>query len=271
MVEVCQHFERAAAQFSPAVLIGAGSAGVVVGLFVWLGGLGLRKILLGFAGGVAGCACGFFVAGGNAIVGLAAAALGAIVAVIFEKIFIVLLTGVIAAAFGFAVLAGPYIGKADSLKQYSAGETQSLTEPLSLRESGETARAYTTDFGAAIKQTGLELPAAKWAMIAGVIVIFIIVGFFILHLASALCCSALGTVLIFAGMILLLLYKGAEPISAICQRGYFYLCVFVGMIVFGTVEQMLVCRPRTGKKVAKEQAAKEGQQPRRAVQSWRTS
>ncbi|UCC22593.1 MAG: hypothetical protein JSW23_00525, partial [Planctomycetota bacterium] len=226
---------------------------------------------LGFAGGVAGGACGFFVTGGNPIVGLAAAALGAIVAVVFEKIFIVLLAGVVAVAFGFAVLAGPYMGEADSFKQYSGGETQVATEALSLRESAEAARTYTADFSTAIKQAGSELPAARWAMIGGVVVILVVIGIFILHLASALCCSALGTVLIFAGMILLLLYKGAEPISAICERGHFYLCVFAGMIVFGTVEQMLVCQPRKGKKAAKKQTAQAGQQPRRAVQSWRTS
>ena len=271
MLEVCQHFEQVAARFSPAVLIGAGSAGVVVGLFVWLGGLGLRRILLGVAGGVAAGACGFFITGGNAILTLGTAALGAIIAVMFEKIFIVLLTGAIAAAFGFAVLAGPYIESADSLKQYRAGETQGVTEPLSLRQSAETAKGYTADFGAAIKQTGSELPVRSWAIIGGVIVIVVIAGYFIWRLASALCCSALGTVLIFGGMILLLLYKGAEPISAICQKGLFYLCVFVVMIVFGTVEQLLVCRPRTEKSVTKKQAAKEGHQPHQPVQSWRTS
>jgi hypothetical protein len=271
MLEVCQHFEQVAAQFSPAVLIGAGVAGVVLGLFVWLGGLGLRKILLAVAGAVAGGVCGFFITGGNFILASTAAALGVVIAVVFGKIFIVVLTGVLAAAFGFAVLAGPYIGSADSLVQYRGSETQGAIEPLSLRQSAETAKTYTADFGAAIKQTGSELPVVRWAIIGGVAVVFVIVGLFIWRFASALCCSTLGTVLIFGGMILLLLYKGAEPISEICRRGQFYLCVFIGMIAFGTVEQLLVCRRRTAKSAAKKQAAKEGQESRRPVHKWRTS
>lgn len=271
MVEVCQHFEQAAAQFSPSILIGAGAAGVVLGLFVWLGGLGLSKMLLAVAGAVAGGACGFFIKGGNFIIASAAAAFGVVIAVVFARIFIILLAGVIAAAFGFAVLAGPDIGSADSLVQYRLDETQGAIEPLSLRQSAETAKTYAADFGEAIKQTGLELPVGRWAIIGGVIVIFLAAGLLVWRLASALCCSALGTVLIFGGMILLLLYKGAEPISAICLRGQFYLCVFAGMIAFGTVEQWLVCRRRTAKSAAKKQAAKEDQEPRRKGQSWRTS
>jgi hypothetical protein len=271
MLEVCQHFEQVAARFSPAVLIGAGSAALVVGLFVWLGGLGLRKILLAVAGAVAGGVCGFFITGGNFILASAAAALGVVIAVVFGRVFIIILAGALAAVFGFAVLAGPYIGSADSLEQYRVSEAQGATEPLSLRQSAETAKTYTADFGAAIKQTGLELPVGRWAIIGGVIVIFVTAGLFIWRLASALSCSALGTVLIFGGMILLLLYKGAEPISVICRRGQFYLCIFIGMIAFGTVEQLLVCRRRTAKSAAKKQAAKDGQGPRQRVQTWRTS
>jgi hypothetical protein len=271
MVEVCQHFEQAAARFSPAILLGGGAAAVVLGLFVWLGGLGLRKVLFAVAGAVAGGISGFFITDGNFILAAAAAALGVVIAVVLGRIFIILLAGVIAAAFGFAVLAGPDIGSADSLVQYRLGETQGAIEPLDLRESAETAKTYAVDFGAAVKQTGLELPVSRWAIIGGAIVIFLAAGLLVWRLASALCCSALGTVLIFGGMILLLLYKGAEPISAICRRGQFYLCVFAGMIAFGTVVQWLVCRRRTAKSAAQKQTAKEGQEPHRPVQSWRTS
>lgn len=270
MLEVCQHFEQVASRFSPAVLIGAGSAGVVAGLFVWLGGLGLRRILLAVAGVVTGGVCGFLLTGGNIIFSVAAGALAVLIAVVFEKIFIVILTGALAAAFGFAVLAGRYIEHSDSSEQYRAFETQGAAEPLSIGETLETFKVYAADFSDAIRQTCLQMPLYSWAIIAALIVIVVTAGLFFWRPTSALCCAALGTVLIFGGMILVLLYKGAEPISAIYRRGQFYLCVFTGMIVFGTVEQLLVCRRRTEKSVAKKQVTKEGHEPRRPAQSWRT-
>jgi hypothetical protein len=271
MVEIAQDLEQVVARLSPMVLIGSGLGALVVGLFIWLGGLGLRRILLGIAGCVAGGVCGFFITGGNFILASAAAALGVIIAVAFGKIFIVVLTGALVAVFGFAVLAGPYIGSADSLEQYHASGTQGAIEPLSLPQSAETAKTYTADFGTAIKQTGLQMPARNWAIIAALIVIVVTAGFFIWRLTSALCCSALGTVLIFGGMILLLLYKGAKPISAICQRGYFYLCVLIAMIVFGTIVQLLLCQRRTKSSTAGKQINKENREPRKVLPSWRTS
>ncbi len=271
MVEIAQHFEQVAARFNPMVLIGLGVAALVVGLFVWLGGLGLRKILLAVAGVVAGGVCGFLLTGGNIIFAVVAGALAVLIAVVFEKIFIVILTGVIAAAFGFAVLAGPYLEHSDSSKQYRAFETQGAAEPLSIGETVETFKVYAADFSDAIRQTCLQVPLYSWAVIAALIVIVVTAGLFLWRLTSALCCAALGTVLIFVGMILLLLYKGAEPISVICQRGHFYLCALIAMIVFGTIVQLLVCPRRTKSSTAGKQISKEKQEPRKVLPSWRTS
>ncbi|GAG23662.1 unnamed protein product, partial [marine sediment metagenome] len=40
MFELLEHFEQVAVRFSPVVLIVPGLVAVLLGLFVWLGGLG---------------------------------------------------------------------------------------------------------------------------------------------------------------------------------------------------------------------------------------
>ncbi len=57
-----------------------------------------------------------------------------------------------------------------------------------------------------------------------------------------------------AGMILLLLYKGAMPASEIADKSSFYAAVFVVMVAFGTGEQLLLCRFRQGKVVIKKES-----------------
>jgi len=59
---------------------------------------------------------------------------------------------------------------------------------------------------------------------------------------SALILSVLGTAVIFAGMIMLLIYKGSQPVTYIIQKQYFFGSVFAIMAVFGTIEQLLLCK-----------------------------
>jgi len=67
MLEILQDFESAVGGdvgLSPLVLIGPGLVCVIVGLFIWLGGLGFRKLLVAVVGVIIGSMCGFFIVGG---------------------------------------------------------------------------------------------------------------------------------------------------------------------------------------------------------------
>jgi hypothetical protein len=71
----------------------------------------------------------------------------------------------------------------------------------------------------------------------------LVLGLLFVRPAGALTCSLLGTALIFAGLILLLIFKGSEPIVRIQQQGTYYGLVLVCMALFGALEQLLLCRP----------------------------
>jgi hypothetical protein len=270
MPEIALHFEQIAVRFSPAVLIAVGLACVVAGLFVWLGGLGARKVLLAVAGAVSGGICGFFIGGQNIVLAAVSAAVTAFFAVIFERIFTCLLATVIAAAFGFTVLARPYIEDADILKHYPVYGPQNKTERLDAQQTAETMKAYMVDFGQTIKQACSQMPMHSWLIMAALVLVFIAAGFLLWQVTSALCYATLGTLLIFAGMILLLLYKGAMPISSICQRHSFFLAVLAAMLAFGTTEQLLLCY-RIGAKATTRKAAKKNKREDEETRpNWRT-
>ena len=270
MLEILQNFEQTAARFSPIVLIGPGLATVLVGLFIWLGGLGFRRLLAAAVGAVSGGICGFFIAGRNIMTAIILAAVAAAIAVIFERLFITILAAALAGVFGFAVLAWPYIENPQEVTPTNSSKVPAQGPALSVRESIEKVKVYVADVSEKIKQACSQMPVYSWLILLVLGVIFIVVGFFFRRLASALCCSALGTMLIFAGMILLLLYKGSVPISSIYSKPPFYGAVFVAMTGFGTIEQLLLCQRAKRESIRKKGANKGKEGPKEMKQDWRT-
>jgi len=266
MLEIFQNFESAVgtpAKLNPAVLIGPGLAAVLLGLFIWLGGMGFRRLLAATIGLVTGAICGFFIAGRNGFAAVALAVLTLALAIVFQRIFIALLAAALATAFAFAVLAKPYIQN-NTTPIYINQDTN-----LNVQDSIETAKIFALDFANIVKQTGQRMPLRCWAIIVGLGLVLLLAGIFLRRITSAWCCAALGTVLIFAGMIFLLLYKGSTPVSIICGKTSFYLAVFIAMTVFGTIEQLLLC-PWTIKPPArKKQNNKNDEQDGRTRQRWR--
>lgn len=266
MLEIFLNFERTAVHFSPQVLIGMGLAAFITGLFVWLGGMGFRKILAGAAGAIAGGVCAFLITGRNLAVTGISAALTALAAIVLERLFIAVLIAVFAAAIAFFILAEPTLEKSHKTSSVLHSEIKNRDEKLTAAQTAEVMRRYAADSGDEIKQIAAKMPLQNWAILAGLSVIFIIAGFFLKRVAAALCFATLGTILTFAGMILLLLYKDTVPVSCIIGKLPYYTTVFAAMTVFGTVEQLLLCRYASKKPAAgKMKDSNEGQ----TSQNWR--
>jgi hypothetical protein len=140
---------------------------------------------------------------------------------------------------------------------------------FSTQRTVETAKAYIADFVAETKWILSQMPVYNWAIIAALAVVFIAAGFLQRRLTSAFCCAALGSILIFAGMILLLLYKGAAPISRICQNQLFYQGIFGVMTAFGTAEQLLLCQRIKERLTRKKGKSKDGKEPEEVSMFWR--
>jgi hypothetical protein len=208
IIEILQRFEVLARTWGPAALIGGGLAAVLLGLFVWLGGLGFKKPLVMIMGAVAGAVSGHIFIGQKLVPIAVSTIAGAAVAMVLEKIFVALLAAALAAVAGFAVLAA----------------------------------VYETDFAEGLKDAASQTPVHGWVIVGALAFIFVMAGFYLRRLVSALCCATLGTVLVFAGMIMLLTHKGSDPVGTISGKPYLYSSVFVAMAGFGTFEQLLLCQ-----------------------------
>lgn len=284
MLEILQNFEQAAARFASSVLIIPGLAVLIVGLFIWLRGLSLRRLLAGLIGAFAGAICGFFLFRGNVVTTVIAAGIAVLIALIFQRLIITILLSALATIVCFAILIAPYITASDETTNedqpvLSRVEGPAITEQgstMSVQESLQAIKAYAASFIDKIKYACRRMPLYNWAIIAVSAIILIVPGLIFWRLASSLFFSALGTMMVFVGMILLLLYKGSAPISMIADRGSFYTTVFIAMIVFGTLEQFLLCRSirgqstkSTGHLMAKK-PVNSSQGPEQTRQDWRT-
>jgi len=222
MLQFFQNLEQTAGQYKAVYLIGPGLVCVLLGLFVWLGGLEFRKIVVPVMGAIAGGICGYYLSSRNIVLSIVCTGSGAVVAVVLEKIFITLLSTILIAAIALAILIGPEGKEAISFKQVL---------------------------------TGLQIHS--WVIIAALPILVIIAALLLWRLTSALCFATVGTFLIFVGMVLLLLYKDAMPISAIVNKRIFYLAVITAMIAFGTAEQFLLCRFTHSRNIAENKSEKE--------------
>lgn len=249
MLEILQNFERTSRGLNPSVLLGIGLTAVTIGLFLWLGGLKFKKIFISITAASAGYACGIYIIDANFIVSIIIAAVAVSAALLFERTFIALLAALLITTVSFVVLSRPYID--DSISISSGLEAQPAEgTTLSVRESLERLKLYLIDAGENIKQIGSKLPFYIRVILAAIASVAIVVGFLLRNLTCAFCCSALGTLSIFAGMITLLLFKGAQPVEAISNKALIYLGVIAAMTAFGTFEQLILCRPARPKAAA---------------------
>lgn len=273
MLEILQSFESTvgeAARVRPLVLVGPGAAAVGVGLFVWLGGLGLRKLLVAIAGAITGGIFGFVLIGSGVVPVAASAVAAAVIARVFERVFIMVLAAALAAAIGFAVLAGPCIESPQAVSAVNQDGASARTTTGEGAAGMEELKAYAVDAGGRIKRAALQMPVQKQAIIALLAVIFLVGGLIFWRPTAALCFSVLGAILIFAGMILLLLYKGAAPVGRISSQPLIYTGIFAAMALFGTVEQLLLCRGAKKQPARPKKAGEKKEESQDTRRSWRT-
>lgn len=277
MLQILQEFELTAARFAPIVLIGPGVLTVIIGLFVWLGGVGFRGVLAVILGAIAGWICGYFIAGENIIAAAASAVIVAVIALLLQRAFITVLAASLAAVLTFFVFVGicPEILKATEDVAITANHLAEKDKAVEIDLTPVLLKAYAIDFSKMVRAAALQMRVSGWAAMAGSGVLLLIIGVFLRRFVPALCCAVIGAMLIFTGMISLLLYKGSMPISIIRDKFLYYAAVFGFMVVFGTFVQLVLCpslekKAKKGKKPKKGKKGKTDEPPQLAYNRWRT-
>jgi len=206
MLEIAKILQTYAQNLSPEAQIAAGIIILILGLFLWLGGIGYTRILSITLGALFGLACCYLFTEHTPLEMLVSAAVAGVIAMLLEKAFITLITAALAAAFAFLILF----------------------------------QMQKVNLDSGLRTTLSQLAVQHWIIIAGPAVLAIIAGFYIWPLVRPMCSAALGTIFIFAGMILLLVFKGSAPAKIISEKSYFYSLVFVVMIAFGAFLQLIL-------------------------------
>jgi hypothetical protein len=250
MLKALYNFEYSALNMAPPVLVLTGLVLVGIGLCVWLGGLRWSRVVGGFIGAIGAGLCGVvFVKNQQVFAGSIAALVGASLGSVMHKTVMVLAGAVVVVLIGLIVFSTPFLPD-ESNWQTGSEQVNSLTASegtLSGQESVNLLKEQLTLLFIGMKNCISQVK--PMGFIAAIVAGFVVIGCGIA--ASRFVVSAisatLGTVLIFAGMIFLLLYKGAEPMTQIYSAIGFYGAVMLVMICFGTAVGLLVC-PDTGRK-----------------------
>jgi len=251
MLEVLKSFEEISLRLAPAVLAASGVVFLIGGLCVWLGGLRWARAAAGILAALFGGLCGFLMAEGEIAAIVITAAVAAGFAMLFEKVALTLVAVVLTGFIALVIFNGPSMANdrrpADGYE--TAGENQLST--YDIKESLALIKGRVVLLGKGVVDD-LDAAAIKSLVIAAVAAIGVAtVGILMPRLIMAAGCSEVGTGLIFAGMVLLLLCKGTQPISGICEKAAFYKVVMTAMIVFGIAAQLLLCPIKKPERVNK--------------------
>ncbi len=266
MIEVFKSFEQVAGRFNPLVLIVPGLVLVALGLFVWLGGLGFRRVLFALLGAAAGGVTALLAVSENGMVAGASALVAAFLAAMFQRAFTALLLGLLSLAISFVVLSYPYLQ--EHRGTLIAGENLGRSPKLTVRDSLSVAHAYGLDVTDGVRHAAGRLTPSQWAIIAAAAAGMLTLGALFQSLGGALSCATLGTTMIFTGLLLLVVFKGSAPVGRLADRPVFYGLVFVGMAAFGTLEQLSLCR-RAGQHEPKGKSGKSKSTKKESKRSWR--
>ncbi len=207
-------------------------------------------------GVLAGCLWAFFLTGRQTAAFISMAVVVGAFALFFDRAALVVAGAATALVIALIIFAAPYLDKPGGSPWPESGisntSQREWKDTVLIKQSLETAKTQFTflgdRFGRAVNLVGFE----KLLISAVAAIIFTTAGYFMPQLIIALTCSVLGTVIISFGMILLLLFKGAQPITHIYAKAYIFGVAALAMVVFGSAVQMMLCSVRDKKLAVKK-------------------
>ncbi len=228
----------------PPLLLALAAITIAAGLFVWLGGLGYKKIMFAAVGVFFGAFCTLFSSGTNWYLAAAMIGIFALLALKLQDTFFILVASAIAAAIGYSMLVRPYF------------------RPSS-------------DIMAVIRQLAIGVPYYNWPMLLAITALpFTVISW---AGASALFSSAAGTILILAGTIMALLNFDYPAIGYMTTKQDIYIAGIALATILGTITQLWLL-PKISKqfvaakaKVKKIKIRSGNTEPAAKSVTWRTS
>ncbi|MBN1786977.1 MAG: hypothetical protein JW806_01125 [Sedimentisphaerales bacterium] len=268
MLEALEYYQSLAQKFQSQLLTGPGILIVLIGICIWLSGL-RWKMLLGALAGAAIGAAGVLACGHDSIgVIMIACAFGFLTGAVISEIVLGLFGAVVGAVIVMLLLAGgigPGAGAKPLVEFYDANEDEDIdvdeitVDDFVMTSSYPTWPEYEEDgavipspkaieitremmsyFASEAKDMIAKSPTGIYAGGGFAMIVIIVLAIASGRLFVSVTAAMFGTALIFAGMIILLFYKGSQPIGYIAQRPGFYWLVCIAMVTFGALVQLFL-------------------------------
>lgn len=214
-------------------LLGSGAILSLIGLFFWLAGLRSLRVIAGMS--LAGI--GFWLAWAFARDAMYVLAVVPIVAgligFIFKKAAGAMLGIATAGLLGVLMMTAPMLTKAE-FWQMPSGNVSAEADPMaSLNGIKERLNVMAGRF----RDLAVNLPARAITLGTGCLIIAALLALIKPLWIAALYTASLGTAQIASGLVILLLYKGAQPLAYIQSRPQQLALAAAGMVLFGSLVQ----------------------------------
>jgi len=265
MIELLLRLQEACLQLETWHLVGPGLVLIVLGLFLWLGGVRYAFLVVGIFGAALGASLGLLVGHWFGVEPALAVAGGAaimtILSLLLQNLVIIGLAIVLFAVVGGFTYLGytlenqestDPVGQTESnltkanpssidvevLVDYESRHLRSSALPSDDTHSGgmrklDRIRAELTELASA-NQKMLILCAVAGAILG------LFLGYLLKKVMMAISCSIIGSAGAISGMLLLLLAKGTPVISAFQDRPKLLPSIFIVMVIFGCLVQLIL-------------------------------
>lgn len=231
----------------PSLLLALAVITITAGLFVWLGGLGFKKIMYVTAGIFFGAFCSLFTSSSNYFLAASIIGICAVLAFKLQDAFFTLVVSGTAAVIGYSFLIEPYFRPSDNLM-------------------------------AVIRQIAISVPYYNWPILLAITALpFAVISW---KGASALLSSAAGAFIMLAGITMVLLHTGFAATGHMTAQPEQYYLMIALAVIFGTLIQLGVlpkistrftaaANPRAS--VKKVRGRKGDAEPAAKSTTWRTA
>jgi hypothetical protein len=243
-------FEGHAQKFDPTVLLSIGISLVVLGLIIWLAGITFSRVISALMAAIVTFVAAITLTGGKVSTTIIASTTALIAGAVLRRLVFAVVVALLVGACVIIGISEPT--KSPMRVSLSAANPEAAA--MSPAQSWLKTRMFASDTCHNITVIGNKLPPKTWAIAGGAAVVAFIVVIAMKNLGSAMACSAMGTLMSLLGMIVLLFYKGGQPVEFISDRALAMAGLFGGMICFGVIIQLLLLRPRKPKLVVAAQA-----------------
>jgi hypothetical protein len=256
MYEVIEYYQSLAAKFDSRVMLVPGVAVVALGLCIWLAGLRWRKVLGATSGGVIFAVIGLCLGDYGCLMLAVVSIIGMVIGALVENITLGIF-GVAASAVFVLAVVSMFCGNIDAQNYPRWPQYEQPDAVISCSQCVEITRTMglfvLSKMIANVKSAMLvSVVAAMTAMLAVGLVAVVRPRVFI-----AVISSSLGSAVIFAGLIMLLFYKGFRLVGYMSGKAHYYAIVVFFMLVFGAVVQ-LVLSPSTAEQTNEHSPGKNG-------------